>query len=517
MFYRFSNFLSRFISALSFLVLIILISAQICYSSTVTQNWHEIPVFRLNNWETIVAFLVATVIFYLSCPLLMKIPSKLVLAFVLIIFICGSLYVTLRADTTLRLSDQLFCWQAANQFNHGNFEMLKPREYVGTAPWQLGWVSFLRIIQHFHGGIRQIYILNVVFQSISIVLIYVICQQIWHDRLINNLSLVLSGLFLPNIFNNLFVYGTIIGYSFFLLAVAFSVKYVNHPAISNILGMVISIAIAFSLKSNFQIGVLALVILSIILILKKFSWLRLLAIILLLLSVPATNFALGHYYSATSNINVSLTQSGQPKSAFFAMGLQTSRTPTKDGWFNGYNVHVYQQSHYNHELADQIARKKLNRQISYFYHQPHMVAGLLFNKLISTWTDPTFQSIWNGPQPDWGSKVKTSLMAKIYTPNESSRTDKLIHLICKVEVFLIVLGAIIANGLLFSRDGRKANLIVLLPLIYLLGGFLYHLLSETKSQYVLIYIYTLIPLAGFGLSYAYHTLGKLQFSHHQRG
>lgn len=169
--------------------------AQVCYSSTVTQNWHEIPVLRQNNWKMVVVFIIAAVIFYLLCPLLEKIPSKAILSFVLVVFIGSSLYIALNADTSLRLSDQLFCWQAANQFNHGNFEMLKPQGYIGTAPWQLGWVSFLRIIQHLHFGIRQVYILNVIFQGISIVLIYIICQQIWHDRLVNNLSIMLAGFF----------------------------------------------------------------------------------------------------------------------------------------------------------------------------------------------------------------------------------------------------------------------------------------------------------------------------------
>lgn len=280
--------------------------------------------------------------------------------------------------------------------------------------------------------------------------------------------------------------------------------------------MVISITIAFSLKSNFQIGILALIVSSIIFILKRFSWLKLLAIVLLFLAVPAANLALGHYYSNVSHINVSLTNSGQPKSSFFAMGLQRSHEPTRDGWFNGYNVYVYQHSHYNHELANRRAKKRLNEQLSYSYRHPNVAADILFNKLVSTWTDPTFQSIWNGPQPGWGSKVKTPLMAKIYSPNESSRTDKMIHLICKVQEFLIVLGAVIANGWLLRRKMQNTNIIILLPLIYLLGGFLYHLLSETKSQYVLVYIYTLIPLASFGLNYAYQELKKLQLSHHQR-
>ena len=48
--------------------------------------------------------------------------------------------------------------------------------------------------------------------------------------------------------------------------------------------------------------------------------------------------------------------------------------------------------------------------------------------------------------------------------------------------------------------GAAVSLCVL-PVI-LLGGFLYHMLVEGKSQYILVYIPLLLPYAAFGLSAA---------------
>ena len=43
--------------------------------------------------------------------------------------------------------------------------------------------------------------------------------------------------------------------------------------------------------------------------------------------------------------------------------------------------------------------------------------------------------------------------------------------------------------------------ITLIPIIYLSGGFIFHLIWETKSQYVYPYVYLIIPLAAVGISY----------------
>ena len=48
---------------------------------------------------------------------------------------------------------------------------------------------------------------------------------------------------------------------------------------------------------------------------------------------------------------------------------------------------------------------------------------------------------------------------------------------------------------------KSVNLYLLIPLIYLSGGFIFHLIWETKSQYVYPYVYLLLPLSAFGLDY----------------
>ena len=48
------------------------------------------------------------------------------------------------------------------------------------------------------------------------------------------------------------------------------------------------------------------------------------------------------------------------------------------------------------------------------------------------------------------------------------------------------------------RDGRRSAASLILP-VTVLGGFLYHMLFEAKSQYIYTYAVYLLPLAAQGL------------------
>ena len=54
---------------------------------------------------------------------------------------------------------------------------------------------------------------------------------------------------------------------------------------------------------------------------------------------------------------------------------------------------------------------------------------------------------------------------------------------------------------------RKSSADCLLPLV-ILGGLLYHLLFEAKSQYALPYYVLMIPVAAYGLTRLFHRIEK---------
>lgn len=53
-------------------------------------------------------------------------------------------------------------------------------------------------------------------------------------------------------------------------------------------------------------------------------------------------------------------------------------------------------------------------------------------------------------------------------------------------------------------DGKSANELEIFGLLYLTGGFLFHLISETDAIYVPMYVYLLIPYLGYGMAGLIH-------------
>ena len=67
---------------------------------------------------------------------------------------------------------------------------------------------------------------------------------------------------------------------------------------------------------------------------------------------------------------------------------------------------------------------------------------------------------------------------------------------------LIFFGMLLSLFELWRRRDMESSL---LPLI-ILGGLLYHLLFEAKSQYVLPYFVLMIPMAAFGFGWFFYRI-----------
>lgn len=122
------------------------------------------------------------------------------------------------------------------------------------------------------------------------------------------------------------------------------------------------------------------------------------------------------------------------------------------------------------------------------------------NKFLSTWTDSLFGSIWSGPvtkMPVEGQKITGDLMDSIYHGKTIYKLLYYFSALLLVVIYLSVIPSIFSQFI----QKKSVNLYLLIPLIYLSGGFIFHLIWETKSQYVYPYVYLLLPLSAFGLDY----------------
>ena len=123
---------------------------------------------------------------------------------------------------------------------------------------------------------------------------------------------------------------------------------------------------------------------------------------------------------------------------------------------------------------------------------------------ISSWTEGSFQSIWNGPSKDKFQPLWNRFATSIYH-------DGTLHLffVTYMQGYLLVLylGGVFYYAFTYKRMGDGATL-GLYAFLYFFGGILFHLISETKSQYTLPYIYLQIPMIAAGYNHMTQILSR---------
>lgn len=509
------------ITFLFFLVCLFIFLFFSTFNNVISMDSSETPIISLNPVYLFLTFMIFFICLILAQPLLEKINSMYLFLTILTIFVIFGIYLVIFSDTFLRGSnpssplrvDPGSCVSVARHFNNGNFIDLKSGGYVNMYPYQLYWITFLRLLLGISNSVRFLYWVMLFFAVTAIILIYLISCLIFNKKSVINTSTILSFLFLPNLFNVLFIYANLPAYVFFLLGV-YLFLLSNKKFKPLIYFSVLSFCIAALLKNNFLIGLIAFII--ILTILDK-NWKKKVEIILLsFFIISGCNLAIGKYYSSVSNLSVSL-KSGMPKTAFLLMGLKENGI--KDGWFDGITVRMYESNHYSTSMTDSSAKKALKNRINTFKQHPNYMNSFFAQKWKTTWTDPSFQSLWNAPMPTQGGRLRTKVMQRIYTPD--SKTSYVIRRISLFSVLSILLGSSLFAfiNLFIDKDWTLTNkvLFFMLSFLFLIGGFIFHTFWETKTQYVWQYVMTLIPVGSYGISNLKNSLKEIAVKWIQQG
>lgn len=491
------KYIKSFLVLLAMLVLIFIEILSLTFSTFVTMDWHEIPIISHNSIFIILLFLLSLMSLIIIQPILDKIPPRKIFFVCFSIYFIMGLYLVTNVDTKLSLSDPFFCINAANQFNHGNYVALSKGQYLGVYPFQLFWVSLLRIPLMLTSSIRVMYLLNFFLVLLAFYICYRMSMLISNKNNTVNTVVILYFCFLPNLYHSVFIYNNVPAYTLFLISIYFFIKSFKKKGKVTYCYISVVIAVfAYFVKNNFLIGIIAILLSYWLSNLKLKS--KLIITIIGIICVFAINFIIMGYYSLTTNSNI---EKGVPKTAYVVMGLQQSGS--KYGRFNGYTVDLLKANNYLLSKSDQVAKKDLLKRIKYFENHPENATEFFARKLITTWTDPLFQSIWDGPLETNGAKYQSKIISSIYSINGKGKIAKFSFALSKINILIILTMALYGSFKLFTNS-VKNNVLSnygFFVLTFLLGGFTFHFFWETKSQYVWQYVDLLIPYSGIMLSF----------------
>ncbi|MBM7642792.1 hypothetical protein [Streptococcus loxodontisalivarius] len=437
----------------------------------------------------------AFILFVIYCLLrdLPKIkPIWLFLAGSLIYLILASVLIGQVPDV-LR-DDARAVYDSALAINKGDYGSLLEGGYLYRYPHQLGLVTYERILfalAHTSSA-KFLFGLNLLMVLASNFLTWKLTELFFKKAAVTNLVIILSFFFLPQFFFILFAYGLVPGLFFSLLAFYSFIAFMRNGRAVDGLVFLIAMILAYIIRNNYIILTLSFAIIALLDAMYQKRFKTLILVLLTFMLSFGANRALTWHYESLSKTDLS----GEPKIAWVTMGLNDRPIYNRvAGWYDAYVETVYSENDGDFSKIAEQSQEDLADRISYMTSHPAYAFTFFKNKFLSTWTDGLFQSIWSGPIKKLGQTVNASFAKSIYEGKTGYRISySLAHMI----LILLYLG--VFSGLIFLIKSPMAlRLENLIAPVYLTGGFLFHLVWETKSQYVYPYIFLILPLAAFGL------------------
>ena len=457
------------------------------------------------------AFLFA--IFYILFPYLLKIPLRWIKwGLFCVVLVIGIFWIT--GAKVLPFADTTYVNSAAYMFskNRYNFIFEKGATYVGTYleyfqhfPYQMGYILYneilFRIFNFKASGSFSIIFLEYanLFYIAGIYLFLIdIIKQLFDNEKIAKVTAVMLFLCPQLLIYCTHIYSMIPGLFYSLLSIQLLLKYLKNEKIVFAIISMFCISIASTLKLNYLIFMIAICI---VLAFKLFSLVSEKKIKKIIVLGGYIIFAVILSFSLIKLVVSSYEHrlgekigKGIPMISWMVMGLTNSGS--NPGGYDANNINIYNIAEKNYDKAVEISKTIIKECFNRFKKNSKIRRDFFYQKTICQWNETTYQSLWRNQVG--GTSLNGQGLAKFVCVTSEKQSKAYIDYISQF-IFIMVLICTIW----FLISYKKRNIVETVFFIIIIGGFLYHLLFEAKSQYILPYFILLIPLAALGFYQAY--------------
>ncbi len=454
--------------------------------------------------SNIIWLVLCLLICYTLMPLLNRLSLRTELILLSVIVIASGM-IWVSSAQSAPSEDSMMVTNASFEFAHNDFGRLtNPEErYFRNYSFQLGYVFFNEIIIRFRElfgkpeNLLYLERLNVLFLDAAYIGIMLITDMIFDDKRIRHMTGLFMVLAAAPIMFSTFLYGIIPGFCASVWSVFFLVKFLRADKLKwkCIHGVACTalIALAVMIKSNNLIVLVALCVMAAAGISAKKNLITngVLMIAAVVLSVSVSPAVKGMYESR-SGVDLG---DAVPFVSWFSMGLdESSNAP---GWYNYvHTLRNFEESNFDADVAAEKSKEHIKERIKEFAQHPQYADDFFYKKFVSQWNETSYQSIWTNRV-----RMHYAEYGKIanWVINENEYTVKKL-----MDIFaqLIFFGAL-AGSVFILRDKRL--MAALFPLI-IVGGVMYHLLAEAKSQYAIPYFILMFGFAAYGICGLYDRL-----------
>ncbi len=474
-----------------------IVSADEAYDTVVNRlsEGVETVIYHSDNvlMNIIMLVLFALVVFKLM-PIISKLSLKSELILVgILTLVVGTVWVI--SSNVSPSEDSYIVTNASALAANDDFSFLSD-EYFSNFPFQLGYVLFnewiIRVAHLFTDTEKLIYleVINVILLAVLYLAVILINHLIFDDERVRHVTVLLLIFCFQPIISASFLYGIIPGFTFSALALLMQILYIKKGKIIFPILSILFLGMAIMLKSNNYIVLIAMLIIGIVNMIMRKHYIKDFVFMAMLITVSMLIQPLvKSVYESRSDIDIG---EGIPYISWIAMGF--SEAENAPGWYNPYRtVILNDEVDHDRDLMSKKSMDFLSERIDEFNSDSYYRNDFFYKKFVSQWNETSYQSIWNNQvRLQYGPKIG---IAELICGNG----ERFMLRFMDDYAMLVFLGAFVASvACLNKRDFTY----YVMPLV-VLGGMLYHLLSEAKSQYALPYFILMCGFAAYGICILY--------------
>lgn len=410
------------------------------------------------------------------------------------------------AASSVPISDQEDIARYAYLFNKGDFSPLQKGEYMAQNPQQLGLVTILRVLYAFFGNgnfyayqyLNACMIPVIVISGFMIVRMLIRAEQSDQadaaagstQHAAEIIYLLLIGTCIPMYLYVPFVYGEITSTALLMACAAFILWTLQLRERRSWLtglqyaGVLITCFLALLARENASImviGFLCVLLLQLIIRPEKKTCALLMT---LLLAFILKAVLLNALYAPHTPKDAK----GMPAMLYIAMG-----TNEKNGWWDNYNRETFAACGFEPEAAIEASKETVRIFADKCLKDPGFAYDYYKTKLNSQWCTPEYQGL-TMTRAIQGRQ--TPFAKAVYNNSYKAIIDNYMNLL-QLTVYSLITAGLILGLLPFRKKGsrRQNNVISLILLVGIYGGFLFSLIWEAKARYTLPYFILMLPMA----------------------
>ena len=388
--------------------------------------------------------------------------------------------------------DQKTAYQSAIYLYNGEYEKLNESQYFELNPQQRCLTAGIYIIfKVLHTtDYKVIEVVNALCNTFTMLGLILILKLLAKRYQVNKvLLLILSFTFATIPMLCTFIYGDIPGIMCTIYAVYFIMKYCMDNKKRYLFISSIFMMFGYIFRTNNLIFIIAIWIYLIMdMIDKKNEYVKRIGLLIAFIIIAMLpNTLIQKAFENAFNLN---GENSFPVSGYLYMGM--SEGYKGNGWYNDDAALAWDDI----ERAKEEYPQRIKERTVYYIQNPIYTIKFYAKKVASMWAENSYGAFWYNLSFNFGNVVEgkaTEEERASYVAVDElllNQSEKL-HMYQKALIILIFAGTIYT---IIKNRKHLSNECILLMTIFI-GGFLFEILWEAKSRYILPYIVILIPIA----------------------